>query len=271
MTRPADGRGHQGEIIMKTIPTLLSASLLTLAASAAQALPILHVTKERFTMNAEVTLEYPQGDLKTFRDSYSGSSLVPGTYQVNAYDDIHYIPYPEEFGDYGVYDVSANATLDIDRQQNSTLFYMFNEVDVYLMWDSEPEPDKVLASVVDIASVTRICWEFEVSGMGASVDYLIYNEGTYAPMSLLLYDMTTALPVVDREGAYWRGRDSLPLIDGHRYHMNYLVSDRGWDDDDIASWIRFNASVVKVAAPEPAISVLLAGGLIGMGWIRRHL
>lgn len=57
-------------------------------------------------MKTEVVLEYPDGDLRLYRDTYSGS-LFSGEQVVNAYDDTNYFLNPDEPGVYGETHIDA--------------------------------------------------------------------------------------------------------------------------------------------------------------------
>lgn len=151
-----------------------------------------------------------------------------------------------------------------------TSFSMYNGTDVYGFYDEVfPDPEKIIASVIHIESITTLFLDFYVTGGDAQFRYDIGNEGTFAPFSLHLRDMSTSTAVVDHVGAYVdaNGTEVFPLLDGHRYVLSYKVSELGHDDDDISSSICLrNADVVRVSVAEPATLSLLLAGLVGL-WV----
>ncbi len=262
---------------MKIRTSILPVCVLSLATSAAQGVPLIQVTKERLCMNAEVTLEYPDGSQKLFQDRYIGS-LFSGDQFVDAYQDTHYLPRP--FDDPGYYDdvwISMVAEFLIYSQGGGSdeyaykRFLMFNEADVYPAGEKyNPNPDRILNSVVSFESTTKIAMEFYVLGDGASTSFRVFNEGTYAPWGFSLFDLTTSEPLFDFatscSGPPWCNdrRIFFPLLDGHSYRLDFMVSDQGEDDDDVYSSVEFTGLMARASVAEPAMSYVFLSALAGL-------
>jgi hypothetical protein len=170
--------------------------------------------------------------------------------------------------------MTADFTSDI--RDTSAHFSTSVNNDVYgVGGTSYPIPEEVITSVDDYGSLITIGMDFYISGGDASIGFYIFNEGTYAPVAIALSDLTASTQVVDMTRE-WVGDEEtdVTLLDGHHYVLSMMVSERMFyptrysDDDDIDAGFRFeNARVVS--ASEPAISLLLSAGLVGMGLYRR--
>ncbi len=256
---------------MKTLSTILSLILLSLFASTTQC-AVINVTSESLYMNSEVTLEYLSGRVQTYRSSYLGS-VFAGDRSVDAYHDDHYIEESDWPGSYDHVAIDMDAQFESGVGLDGTYYWLDVETDVYSMGDfTDPDPLKLLASAFDYESLIEICMEFYVEGDDAMVDFSIYNEGAYAPVAFTLDDLTSATQVASlySESPLDPGSASAALLDGHYYSLHLMFSEQCADDDDLSGALDFyNAELVKVDVPEPALSILLFTGLGGLGIGRR--
>jgi hypothetical protein len=256
---------------MKTLPSIIAIGSISLLAFSAQA-AIINVTNETLYMNSEVTLGYPSGLTQLHRSSYLGS-LFSGDRIVDAYDGDNYIPYSDPSDGYEQLSISMNAEFEADVEATRTTYWMEVETDVYPLGDTHsPDPAKVIDSVSGYQSLIEITMDFFVTGAGADISFDIINEGTYAPVTFVLDDLTTSTRIADLTSYYSTdpSGDSALLLDGHHYSMSLMVSEQSAADEDLFARLRFdNAQVVSAAVAEPGLILLFSLGLTGLGVVRR--
>jgi hypothetical protein len=265
-------------LMMKTFPSILLACLLLLSVSAVQAVPIIHVTNEQLSMHSEVTLEHPPSVLNTYSASFSGS-LFSGDHDISAYSDRKYISMPnDQPGWYTGVDIIITSRFRSEVSDTSA-FFEAGARNYIFAWekDYEPDPDTIATSLYDYRSVVTVDMDFYVTGGDSDIDFFLFNDGTYGPIAISLTDVTTSTQVVDLSRE-WAGIDEtvVTLLDGHHYVLNMKVSDlmygpnRYVDDENTGAsvWFR-DAKLVSVNVAEPAISLLMYVGLLGLGLSRR--
>lgn len=261
---------------MKILASFITFGVLLLLAPTSQA-AVINVTSETLYMHSTVTLEDLSGATQTHSSSYLGS-VFSGDRVVDAYLDDHYIPMGGSSDDYDHVWIEMNAEFEVDTDAARTTYWMDVETDVYSV-DVIPDPDplKILASADDYISLIQISMDFFVSGGDAEIFFDVLNEGTYAPMTFVLDDLTTSTRVAELASEYVPDPSAAYalLLDGHHYAMSLMVSEQYHDDDDAAArLILEGAEVVKADVTEPPISLLLWAGLVGLsiarsaGWKR---
>lgn len=262
-----------------SIRTYFLSFLLLSISSAAQAIPVITVLAEDFSLSSYARLQNGDGDVTLYESNYNGSALA-GDQAVDAIDQLLFSKETYSGGTfYEEFSVEANA--NISRSGNS--FNLWAESDKYSTgWDTSTAPTTYYQSI-DLGAEASLKWTFSVTGGDVDLNYYVADEhvrtlGAYPSgwddeslSSLSIFDETLNMAVVDVAGWFTSGYTS--LHDGHTYTLEMIARDDHFptsfiNEEDVDTGLAFSDALIVVDIAEPSSLALLSLSLLGLGLMR---
>ena len=251
---------------MRRFSFLLTAIATLALPSHAFALPVVSIYSDQLSLTAHTAVESVESgevaNLSTYSGSAAGGSAAASTTS-------YFHEYP--CGSIGGCGSSELHYASAGGEYDSSTGYIGLRSYSYVLWDDGPSIagptwDGITPLIQD--SIAELTWVFSVSE-DTSVTIGHWKDGGSGLASIYLHDETTGSLLIDEGGSYLGEYHVFNLLADHRYFVNLMTIDSGFDDDSQAyASLDFLDGTIFQSVPSPGILGLFLTGLFGLGFAR---